>query len=235
MKSLRDIKFRTTETKSKLTAGKVCHQGKIIHNQTLTKEETAEAFAEYAKIHKAQATFFLDSLEEFIAKEIADGNRLEFGPFAASLSLRGGFPACNSQFDQDVNELAVELTPSRKIRKAVRELRPINVGHERDGIIFNTMLLPDGPYDRMPADGERRLSCVGTAIEVHPGATGEGVWIENDAGEKLLEGADVEAEFSLCQFTLRGHINPGSYWVVICSRINQTGEFVQARRRITVE
>jgi len=47
MHSYRGIKFTASQTTSKLTAGKVCYQGQVIHNQTLNEAETRNAFAPY--------------------------------------------------------------------------------------------------------------------------------------------------------------------------------------------
>jgi len=45
MHSYRDIKFTASQTTSKLTAGKVCYQGQVIHNHTLDEAETRKRIA----------------------------------------------------------------------------------------------------------------------------------------------------------------------------------------------
>lgn len=235
MKSIREIQFKTTESKTKLTVGSVCYQGQLIHNTSFSQKDTLEMFAEHCHQSSAMTSFFLDSLKAFIQQELARGNRLNFGSFAAGIGLRGGFPSANAPFDPSRNALTVELIPCEAIRKTTAALKPVNVTSNCDAIIYNTLQVdPERKdYDVFSADGDRTLSACGIGMDVHPGEVGEGAWIENDAGEKMLVGEDIESDYTLCRFTLKGSIRQGSYWVVVCSRHARTGKFVRSRRRIT--
>jgi len=71
MHSYRDIKFTASRTTSKLTAGKVCYQGQVVHNQTLNEAETRKAFADYARLTMPMGNLAIDSVGSFIAEEIA--------------------------------------------------------------------------------------------------------------------------------------------------------------------
>ena len=81
MKSYREIEFTTTKIKGDLTAGKTCYQGHLQHNAVLSERETRRRFAEYCCEDRSRTDRYLDALGEFIAREIAHGNRLNFGFF----------------------------------------------------------------------------------------------------------------------------------------------------------
>lgn len=234
MKTIREIQFKTTESKTKLTAGSVCYQGQLIHNASFGQKDTLEKFATHCKQSGAMTRYFLESLEEFIQQELALGNRLNFGPFAAGIGLRGSFSSANAPYDPSRNALAVELIPNEAIRKATAALKPVNVTEACTAVIYSTLqIAPERTTsDVFDADGERTLSVCGIGMDAHPGEVGEGAWIENDAGEKLLTGEILESDYTLCQFKVRGPIECGSYWVVVCSRHTRTGKFVRSQRRI---
>lgn len=230
-----EIKYATTESKTKLTAGKICYQGQIVHNRAYSLEEVKKELAASTGLKVPVVGMFLDSLGECIGDHAANGDRLDFGSFSMALKLRGGFPAYNAPFGKG-NSIAIELTPGERMKKGLKQLKPVNANAYHSAQIFNTVLLPECRIvDTMPAEGTSKLSSVGHYLHVHVGATGEGVWIENDEGERLIEGVVLECDSTLCQFEVTAHLKPGLYWLVICSREDQTGEFVEARRRITAK
>jgi len=83
-------------------------------------------------------------------------------------------------------------------------------------------------------DGERLVEVTGSMMKVHAGAEDEGIWIENDAGEKLLRGDIQSCDCSMARFKLTEPIAPGLYWLVVCSRATTGDPLLRARRRLTV-
>lgn len=225
------IKFTTTQSKSRLTEGTVRYQGQLQHNEVLDESLTRRRFAEHAHRSEPETNFYLDALGEFITHAIAEGWRLDFGPFSVGLKMRGGFPAANSPFDGAVNSVGVELMPSSALKAAAKELKPVNVSPEGKSRIYTTLqIAPYEAYDAIAAEGTRELHTTGDWVWVHPGAEGEGVWIENDVGEKLLEATVVESNHCFCHTTLSGSLAPGLYWFVIASRSGT--ELLRCQRRI---
>jgi len=236
MHTHQEIKFKSTPSTSKLTADKVCYQGQVIHNRTLDPEETRAAFADFTQLLKPPLSdLAIDSVASFVADEIAKGNRLDFGAFSVGLKMRGGLPAANAPFDPKANALSVEITPGKKLQQAVRYLKPVNVTDvNRSDIIKALQLTPYELQDAFVATGTRTLVAYGTYIGVNPDATGEGVWIENDADEKLLKGRILAGcDICTCRFELTGDVAPGLYWLAICSRQVPNGPLLRCRRRIT--
>ena len=241
MKHLREIKFKTNEAKSRFNEGKTCFQGKIIHNLTLDEKTTLQEFCEYCHIGDAMPPMIVNMLGLFIAKQLAQGNRLDFGPFSVSINLRGGFSAANSPFDANHNSLSVEITPSAILRKALGKLKPVNIEPLAAKIYSVCQIDPELKddnghtiWDTLQSDGSRVLSVGAYPVEVHAEHSDEGVWLENDDGEVVLTGIVVECDYSLCRIRFESHLDKGSYWLVTQARDPHEDKLLRSKRRITV-
>ena len=235
MKTRNEIKFVTTESKTRLTAGKTCYQGQLQHNNVLTQKETRKWFADYCSEPESLTTRYVEALGEFIAQEIAKGNRLDFGPFSVGLKLRGGFKSSNGEFDEKTNSLSVEMTPGTDIKRAVEALRPINATDETRWHIGSTLQrIPYEVYDEISAEGLRRLTIAGYLPAVDCSKPDEGVWLENDAGEKVAVATVEKSDFGYSDCTLEGALERGDYWIVVQSRYQKDPNLIRCRRRIKV-
>ena len=229
------IKFVTAQSKSKLTAGKTFYQGQIKHNIVLNEKETKKAFAQFCGGHEANSTYYVDLLAEFIAQNVAEGNRLDFGGFSVSLKIRNGFKSANAPFDPKVNTINVEMTPGKAIQSATAALRPINTAaDEMWRIDSNLQETPFVVYDQLAADGIRRVSTCGRIPALHSAAPDEGVWIEDDEGVRLMTGEINSSKPMLTIATFIGPLCRGRHWLVLQGRDNDSTALIRVRHRITV-
>ena len=240
MHTKREIRFKTSESKSRLNEGTTCYQGQLIHNRTLDKASTLEAFCNYCHLGEAMPPLYVQLLGGFIAQEIANGNHLDFGEFSVGLKLRGGFPSANAPYDSDRNSLSVEITPSTRIKKAVSSLKPVNALPRRAAFYSIVQIDPEIRdskshlmYDTMYSDGSRILSVGAYPCRIHTGASDEGVWIENDAGEIVLTGTVLETDMTLTRIRFDDHLDKGRYWLVVQSRWSDDPNLIRIRHRLT--
>ena len=234
---LTDIKFKTNLVHKKRADEPTRYQGQVIHNQSMDYAETCRRFAEYLHSNPIMARLYLDSVGGFIAEYVAKGYYLDLGPFTVGLKMRGGFPAANSPFDENVNRLAVEISPSKTIRDSVKSLHPVNVTVKKPVIYILTQhepIIRNGDYDTITADGIRLIQSNCSAGIVHPGVADEGARIENDDGEILAVGEITRSDACTCDFTLKDHIEPGRHWFVIQGRYTPEDKLLRAKRRVTV-
>jgi len=223
------------ERKTKLTDGKVCYQGQLVHNHVLDARETRQFFAEYMQLKEPQVNLYLDGLCSFMREYLSKGYRLDFGGFSAELRMRGGFPAANAPFDPKRNTVGVDLLPGLRVKGAVKALKPINVTFDEKERIYHVLQLsPFEAYDVVARDGERLVEVSGTMMKVRAEAEDEGIWIENDAGAMLLRGDIQSCDCCTARFKLTDPIEPGLYWLAVCSRATTGGPLLRARRRLTV-
>lgn len=235
MKPYREIEFTTTRIKGDLTAGKTCYQGHLQHNAVLSERETRRRFAEYCCEDRSRTDRYLDALGEFIAQEIAHGNRLNFGPFDVSLKLLGGFKSANAPFDEKRNAISVCFLPSKEIKLSVKALKPINATDETRWRISSTLQrIPYQVYDQIVAEGLRKFTVTGYIPAVNLAQPDEGVWLENDADEKVAVATIEKSEFAYSDCTLEEALTPGNYWIVTQSRYKDEPNLIRCRRRIKV-
>jgi len=228
------IKFKTIEQTTKLTTG-TCYHGRLVHNLILSVAETRRLFAEYMQMKLPQTQMFLDYLEAFMAEQLGKGNRLDFGGFSAELQLRGGFSAANAPFDPNRNEIRVEMTPGKQIAAATSFLRPVNVTVEKVFHVYHThQRTPFELTDEIVGQGDRVIEVSATCMRIHAAAADEGVWIENDAGERLVKLTYQTGDVCVGKFRLTETLAPGLYWTVVCSRKNPEAPLQTGRRRLTV-
>jgi len=234
MKAQQEIKFTTTPSKTLLTSGKTLYQGQLRHNRVLDANETRQRFAEYLRVPEPQANLYLDSLGLFIRDAVAQGHRVDFGPFSVGLKLRGSFPAANAPFDAVANAVGVELMPSAAIKRAASALKPVNATEDASCRIYAILQTePFEAYDTIATTGTRKLCISGTCMAVDASAADEGTWIENDAGERLLTGTVSESDPCRIVATFSGPVEPGVHWLVVGSHGTAEGHRLRARRRIT--
>ena len=235
MKSYREIEFTTTKIKGDLTAGKTCYQGHLQHNAVLSERETRRRFAEYCCEDRSRTDRYLDALGEFIAREIAHGNRLNFGPFAVELKMLGGFQGTNAPFDEKRNAISVCLIPGKEIKAAAKVLKPVNVTADTRWYLNGTLQrVPYQVYDEIVAEGRREFTVTGLIPSVHPSHPDEGVWLEDDVGEKVAVATVVSSDISHTDCTLEGPLERGDYWIVVQSRYKDEPNLIRCRRRIKV-
>ena len=235
MKNTHEIKFTASATSTRLTEGKVCYQGQLKHNAVLSEKETKRGFADYCGEPESRTTRYIDALGEYIARSVSEGHRLDFGCFAVGLKFRGGLASANAPFDETTHSISVEMTPGKSLRDAVKELKPVNVTDDTKWHISLTwQRQPFEAYDVLAPSGRRELTLCGLHPAIHPSETDEGVWIENDEGERLLDGEIVRSELANTEFTLTGPLPSGLHWIVAQGRYPGEQPLIRVRRRISV-
>lgn len=228
------IGFTTMPSRSKLLSGKVKHIGRVRHNETLSKREIIKRFAEFIGARPSIAEMYVNGLCEYVKSELSGGNRLDFEDFAVGITLEGGLPAANSPFDPTVNKLKVQMTAKKGLSAAVARLKAINETGAEKSQIFSVLDHGSGnDFEILSRDGRRNIRTNGAFVMVHPKAGDEGVWVETRTGERLLTGEVYKCSEQTCDFYLEGHLDPGEYWLVICSR-SASKRLLRAKRLIRV-
>ena len=139
------------------------------------------------------------------------------------------------------NSLSVEITPSKDVKAAVKSLKPVNATDLKSVINDVYQIEPaikdaDG-HDRLnvlSCDGKRDVRTNGMYIAVHKGKADEFVRIETDEGENILTGEIYKSTHGTCDAIFEGYLDPGKYWFVIQSRMNDDNRLIRARHRIEV-
>ena len=158
-----------------------------------------------------------------------------FVAFGVGLHMSGGFKGANAPFDEKRNAISVCLISGKEIKASVKALKPINVTEDTRWYLSGTLQqVPHEVWDQLVAEGPRRFEVTGLLPPVHPSHPDEGVWLEDDAGEKVAVATVVRSVLGHTDCTLEGPLERGDCWIVAQCRYLDEPDLIRCRRRIKV-
>jgi len=234
------IKYKLAELNSSATKKGTSYIGQIVHNHTLDMAEMAKRYA--SKFHQTEtaAQFNLSSVAEYIAYEMAEGNRLNFGPFSVGIKMCGRITEANTPYDRAKNPLKVTMTAGTALNAAANQLEPVCETTRTKPWISNIIhhhgqepTVAD--YDIIRLDGNL-ITMNAYHCKVDQTREDEGVWLASADGKTLLLKAEIrENTAATCDVVFRpADLLGGEYRIVIRSRGKPENPIVVASRKVTV-
>ena len=93
------IMFSLVAVPEEIAGGKKVYRAYVKTNGTIDKEALAKALAEKTGQDVSLANYFLDALNEILAKEIVAGYRVNLGQLSTGFSIKGSFQSEDDRFD----------------------------------------------------------------------------------------------------------------------------------------
>ena len=93
------IMFSLVAVPEEIAGGKKVYRAYVKTNGTVDKEALAKALAEKTGQDVSLANYFLDALNEILAKEIVAGYRVNLGQLSTGFSIKGSFQSEDDRFD----------------------------------------------------------------------------------------------------------------------------------------
>ena len=93
------IMFSLVAVPEEIAGGKKVYRAYVKTNGTVDKEALAKALAEKTGQDISLANYFLDALNEILAKEIVAGYRVNLGQLSTGFSIKGSFQSEDDRFD----------------------------------------------------------------------------------------------------------------------------------------
>ena len=93
------IMFSLVAVPEEIAGGKKVYRAYVKTNGTVDKEALAKALAEKTGQDISLANYFLDALNEILAKEIVAGYRVNLGQLSTGFSIKGSFTSEDDRFD----------------------------------------------------------------------------------------------------------------------------------------
>ena len=93
------ITFSLVPVADEISPNKKVYRAIVKTNGTKGKEELAKALAEKTGQDISLANYFLDALNEILAKEIVAGYRVNLGQLSTGFSIKGSFTSEDDRFD----------------------------------------------------------------------------------------------------------------------------------------
>jgi len=236
------IRYKLAELKARVAGLGTSYIGQIIHNQTLDMWAMAERYASKYRMNTSVALSELSRVEEYIASEMSQGNRLCFKSFFVGLKMTGRFERANEIYSHDDNPIHVVMTPKKSLHKVTRSLEPFCETARTKPWISSVA------HHRITGEEPTRLDviCLDGGLttinayhcKVNPKNSDEGVWLTSaDGATRLLAAAEIrENTEATCDVVFpASDLPPGEYRIEIRSRGKDTNPLVVASRKIEVE
>ena len=93
------IMFSLVAVPEEIAGGKKVYRAYVKTNGTVDKEARAKALAGKTGQDVSLANYFLDALNEILAKEIVAGYRVNLGQLSTGFSIKGSFQSEDDRFD----------------------------------------------------------------------------------------------------------------------------------------
>lgn len=213
-----NIKYTLSLLRSKFLRAGASYTGHVTHNAVLDLDGMARALAATNHISEAEARYQLASVDDFIAAQVAAGNRLNFKNFSVSIKMGGTVERANAPYDPEKNPLHVSMTPSAALKAAVATLTPINETDKATPKIYEVM--QEGAKDLclIKQDGAPIVINVSNC-RVDETAADEGVFLINSADEILLRAKILSIDFHTIRIAFpKSALAPGSYRLLVKCR-----------------
>jgi len=236
------IRYKLAELRARVTGLGTAYIGQIIHNQTLDMWAMAERYATKYGIAPSTALTEMSRVEEYIAEEMAHGNRLCFKNFFVGLKMTGRFERANETYSHDDNPIHVVMTPKASLHEVTRSLEPVcETARTKPWISCVT-------HHRITGEAPTRMDviCLDGGLttmnayhcKVNPNRPDEGVWLTSADGEvRHLAAVELrKVTESTCDVVFpASDLPPGEYRIEIRSRGKDTNPLVITSRKIEVE
>ena len=93
------ITFSLVPVADEISPNKKVYRAYVKTNGTIDKEALAKALAEKTGQDISLANYFLEALNEILAKEIVAGYRVNLGQLSTGFSIKGSFQSEDDRFD----------------------------------------------------------------------------------------------------------------------------------------
>ncbi len=212
------LEFKTCRSPLASTADKTVCNARAIHTAILRDDALIDDMCETLHMDRTLVQLALTLVSSYIPAALSRGKKLDFGPFSLALSITGAFDGANDEFQPGRNSISVVATASKRLKKALSDLEPVNA---TPAPAPKAKRLTDDKNNQegVLSPGAKVLIS-GTDLGVSPEAPDEGVWICDEAGERLAKAVVTESSSTTldCVFPVSPEIAPGRYTLLIASR-----------------
>ena len=215
-----DLAFKATPVSRRAANGQQKFQGWIQHNQSLSKDEFAEAFAKKMHVDTSESEYCLSALRELIEDQLCAGNKVDLGWMSLGLSMEGTVSGEDGKFSPENNRIVVSAKCSKDFNACASGIVPRNVMTSFSAKIDSTsqrdVPLSTKMFDRICRNGGVVL-VAGMNIAIDVDNPDEGAWLEK-YGKVVSSGIVEKSDAQVCDIRFRSLPSAGRYDLVISCR-----------------
>ena len=151
----------------------------------------ADRLAEHTKEAAIHWRYFLNVLSDEIETLLLEGNRVNLGRLAMSLSIRDSFSSEDEEFDPSKHSLAAVVRTLKPFKDKLEAVVPKNISA---GLTCRVAAAMDAVTKRLAEiTGTNRLLLQGRRLGISPDNPDEGVWLANPKTGKIAAVARVDS------------------------------------------
>lgn len=230
-----NIKYTLALLRSKFLRTDASYTGHVTHNAVLNLDGMAREFALSKHISEADARYQLASVDDFIAAQVAAGNRLNFKNFSVSIKMVGTVERANAPYDPDKNPLQVSITPTAALKSVVATLTPINETDKAAPKIYEVQQNGVKSMCLIRQDGSQIVVNTSNCL-IDKTAADEGVFLIDAKDETLLRANILSNDHNTIRVAFPpSTLEPGSYRLLVKCRGGVGRPLVTTTRKVEVE
>ncbi len=229
-----EIIFSLTPVSTEFTCGAQVYRANVKTNGTVDVEELAKRIAAKTKQDKSLARYFIEAIDEELARQILAGNRVNLGQLATGFAIRGSFRSADDRFDPKRHTLIATIKTLDPLRGALSEITPENIQVSLTCSVYSLMDSVTKEFDVITGTNEQHIQGINLGIDTDN--ADEGVTLV-DADGNTVATATVsasDAQTITCTFPA---VEAGEYTLVVSARNGNRTSLAPAvaRRSVTVK
>jgi hypothetical protein len=221
-----------------LTERKDDRYGRVVNIASINVDVLiARAIASGFNGNAASMKATLEAVEAEALKAVIRGEIVNYGLGHIALDVEGAFIGDAASWDPAVNSLAARITPSKKLRQALKAT-PVRIrGMAADGAAINTVtdVATGTVNERLTPGGMVNLS--GSRIKITGDAEGVGLWLTNQDTQDAVQVPSTAIginEPSRVSFVVPATLPAGSYLLSIVTQFTGGGIKLTSPRTIVL-
>lgn len=210
------ITYSLTPVNDEITGGEKVYRANVRTNGTRGPEEIAAAIAEKTKQDKSLAMYFLNALDEQLAKEIAAGYRVNLGQLSTGFAVKGAFRSADDRWDPARHLLVPTIRALDPLRSALAAVKPENITVGLSCSVYS--LIDNVTKETNAITGSNVVHIQGVNIGIDPDNADEYVALFGADGALKATATVDESDAQTISCSFASAPEPGVYTLVVSAR-----------------
>ncbi len=172
-----NITYSLTPVSTEFTGGPQVFRANVKARETLKLEELAKRLGRKTKQDSSLVRYFLEALDEELAKQLLAGNRVNLGQISTGFAIRGSFQSEDDRFDPKRHSIVATVRTLEPLRSALADVTPDNITLGLDCSVYSLMDAVTHETNAITGTNEQHIQGVNLGIDTE----------NDDEGVKLLD------------------------------------------------
>ena len=172
-----NITYSLTPVSTEFTGGPQVFRANVKARETLKVDELAKRIGRKTKQDASLVRYFLQALDEELARQLLAGNRVNLGQLSTGFAIRGSFTSEDDRFDPKRHSIVATVRALDPLRSALDEVTPDNIMLSLDCAVYSLMDAVTHELNVITGTNEQHIQGVNLGIDL----------ANEDEGVRLLD------------------------------------------------